>query len=480
MIRVGSKYQHLIHHAGCGCLSPEVVQASRRLDALTRRGVLAGMGSALFGASVSAQAQPAAPPSKLVFRQVRVFDGRSGSLRRGTQVLVEGGRITAVDTSNNPPPSDARVIDCGDRVLMPGLIDAHWHSLFVAVPAHVLVTGDPASIFTAATAEAQRTLLRGFTTVRDLGGPVFTFKQAIDGGVIPGPRIYPSGAMITTSGGHGDLRALSEVPRDGGQLSLGERFGGAMMVDGLGEIKMRVREQLLQGASQIKLVGSGGVSSPRSPLDMMTFSEADLRAAIDVVRDWNTYVTVHAYLPPAVRRAVAAGATCIEHAHLMDEETAALLAEKGVWLSIQPFLTQADSIPLAGPSLERMTQILAATPKAYELARKHGIKTAWGSDVLFSAELAPRQPVMLTHLARWYSNAEVLRMATSVNAELMALSGPRNPYPGKLGVIEAGALADLLVLNENPLDDIAGLANPDKNLAVIMKDGRLFKNTLSA
>lgn len=479
MIRVGSKYQHLVHHAGCGCLSPELVQASRRLDALTRRGVLAGMGAALFGGSVPAQAQTAAAPAKLVFRQVRVFDGLSDTLRRGVQVLVEGGRIMAVDASNNPPPADTRIIDCGDRVLMPGLIDAHWHSLFAAVPAHVLVSGDPASIFTASTAEAQRTLLRGFTTVRDLGGPVFTFKQAIDGGIIPGPRIYPSGAMITTSGGHGDLRALSEVPRDGGQLSLGERFGGAMMVDGLGEIKTRVREQLLQGASQIKLVGSGGVSSPRSPLDMMTFSEADLRAAIDVVRDWNTYVTVHAYLPPAVRRAVAAGATCIEHAHMMDEETAALLAEKRVWLSIQPFLTQADSIPLTGPSLERMTQILAATPKAYELARKHGIKTAWGSDLLFSPEMTPRQPVMLTHLSRWYSNAEVLRMATSVNAELMALSGPRNPYPGKLGVIEAGALADLLVLNENPLDDIAGLANPDKNLAVVMKDGRLFKNTLA-
>lgn len=456
--------------------------ASRRLEAVTRRDFLAGIGAGLMTAAVPASgyAQPSEAVRKTLFRQVRLFDGTSDALKSGMQVLVEGDRVVAVDDANNPPPSEAAVLDCADRVLMPGLIDAHWHTLFAAVPAALLVSGDPGFIFTASTAEAERTLMRGFTSVRDLGGPVFSFKQAIDTGMIVGPRIYPSGAMITTSGGHGDLRMLSDIPRNPAELSIPERIGGAMIADSAGEVKMRVREQLLQGASQIKIVGGGGVSSPRSPLDMTTFSEEDLRTAVDVARDWNTYVTVHAYAPHTIRRAIAAGAACIEHAHLMDEETAALFAEKGVWLSMQPFLTIEDTGSLTGPSYERAQQLFAGTPRTYEFIRKFGIKTAWGSDLLFSAELAPRQNFMLTHLGRWHSNAEVLRAATSVNAELLAMSGPRNPYPGKLGVIEKGAFADMLVVDGNPLENLALMEDPGKNLAVIMKGGRTYKNALPA
>jgi imidazolonepropionase-like amidohydrolase len=211
---------------------------------------------------------------------------------------------------------------------------------------------------------------------------------------------------------------------------------------------------------------------------MSTFSEDDLRAAVDVARDWNTYVAVHAYAPHTVRRAINAGAACIEHAHLMDEKTAELMAEKGVWLSTQPFTSEADSTPLTGPSRERLLEVFAATPRLYALARKHGIKTAWGSDLLFSAAITPRQGVMLTHLSQWYSNAEALRMATSGNAELLTLSGPRTPYQGKLGVIEAGALADILVVDGNLLEDIKLIEQPGKNLAVIMKDGTIYKNSI--
>ena len=480
MIRVGTKYQHLIHGAACGCTNPMLVQAAHRLESLTRRGLLSGAALLAGAAAAPTLAQNAALPTKILFRQARLFDGKSNNLQPNAQILVEGGRITSVDTSNAPPKPEWTVIDCGGRMLMPGLIDAHWHTLFAAVPAPMLMSGEPGSIFTASTAEANRTLLRGFTTVRDVGGPVFAFKQAIDTGIIPGPRIFPSGAMITTTGGHADLRALSDIPRDSGRLSLIETIGGAAIADSVGDLSMRIREQLMQGASQIKIVGGGGVSSPRSPLDMTTFSESDLRAAVAIARDWNTYVTVHAYAPHTVQRAVAAGAACIEHAHLMDEETAGLLAQKGIWLSIQPFLTEADSVPLTGPSRERMLQVFGNTPRAYELVRKHGIKAAWGSDLLFSPELTPRQNVMLTHLGRWYSNAEALRMATAGNAELLALSGPRNPYPGKLGVIETGALADILVVNGNLLDDLRLIEQPDKNLAVIMKDGKLFKNSLAS
>jgi imidazolonepropionase-like amidohydrolase len=286
--------------------------------------------------------------------------------------------------------------------------------------------------------------------------------------------------MITTSGGHGDLRMLSEIPRHSGQLSPIESMGGAMLADSAGDIKLRVREQLLQGASQIKLVGGGGASSPRSPLDMSTFSEEDLRVGVAIAKDWNTYTAVHAYAPNTIQRSIAAGVTCIEYAHLMDEDTATLMAEKGVWLSTQPFLSTDDTTPLTGPSYDKSQQVFAGTPIIYELIRKYNVKAAWGSDLLFSPELTRRQGIMLTHLSRWYTNAETLRMATSINADLLALSNMRNPYPGKLGVIEKGALADLLVLNGNPLENIKLIEDPDNNLAVIMKDGRFYKNTLSS
>lgn len=479
MLRLGKKYRHLVHGAGCGCFSPVLQQASRRLDEFSRRSFLAGIGATAIAGVTSATsfAQATGPASKTLFRQVRVFDGKADTLRAG-QVLVEGNRIASIDTTNSAPPSDATVVDCGDRVLMPGLIDAHWHAVFAAVPLPILTTGDPGIVFAASTAEAERTLMRGFTTVRDLGGPVFSFKQAIDSGIIPGPRIFPSGAMITTSGGHGDLRMPSEIPRNGGQLSLSERFGGAAIVDDAGELQLRVREQLLQGASQIKVMAGGGVSSPRSPLDMTTFSEEELRVAVNVARDWNTYVTVHAYASNTVQRALAAGVTCVEHAHLMDEETARMFADKGVWLSTQPFLTMEDAASQTGPGAERAQQIFVGTPRIYEFVKKYGIKTAWGSDVLFSPELTPRQNVMLTHLSNWYTNAEILRAATSVNAELLTLSNLRTPYPGALGVIEQGAFADLLVLNGNPLEDIRLIEDPERNLAVIMKDGRIHKNAL--
>jgi imidazolonepropionase-like amidohydrolase len=365
--------------------------------------------------------------------------------------------------------------------MMPGLIDAHWHSIFAALPVSALFSADIGYIFLAASAAAERTLMRGFTTVRDLGGPSFALKQAIDDGLAVGPRIYPSGAMITTTGGHGDLRPLSDLPRSaGGKPSYMEQTGAANIADSADEIRLRVREQFLQGASQIKLVGGGGVSSPRTTLDMLTFGEAELRAGVEAAADRNTYVAVHAYPPQAIRRAIAAGAQCIEHGHLMDEATAMLMAEKGIWLSTQPFVSDDDALPLTGQSRINLLQVIAGTDSVYALAKKHKIKTAFGTDLLFSSKLTERQGLMMTHLTRWYENADILKMATSVNGELLAMSGPRNPYPGKLGVIEEGALADLLVIDGNPIDDIKLVARPDKSLMVIMKDGNIYKNTLPA
>ncbi len=480
MFRSGRKYQHLVHNTGCGCASPLLQQATSRLGEYSRRHFLRSIGATAVAGMMplSAGAQSSVAPGKILLRQARLFDGKSNTLQQGTQVLIDGNRIVSIDRSNNPAPADATIIDCGDRVLMPGMIDAHWHSIYAAVPLNILSAGDPGIIFATSTAEAERTLMRGFTTVRDLGGPSFTFKQAIDSAIIPGPRIFPSGAMITTSGGHGDLRMPSEIPSNGGQLSVSELMGAAAIADDVGVLKQRVREQLLQGASQVKLVGGGGVSSPRSPLDISTFSQEELSAAVEVARDWNTYVTVHAYAPRTVQRALAAGVACIEHAHLMDEETARLFADKGVWLSMQPFLTMDDAASQSGPALERIKQLFAGTPKVYGFAQKYGFKVAWGSDVLFSPQLTPRQNVMLTHLANWYSNADTLRTATSVNAELLAMSNLRTPYAGKLGVVEKDALADMLVWDGNPLDDIRVIEDPQNRLSVIIKDGRIFKNTL--
>jgi imidazolonepropionase-like amidohydrolase len=469
-------------HTGCLCHRQDIQSLSRRIGTdLSRRGFMGGLAAAMasLGLPAKPRAQPAAP-RPIVLANFRLFDGTASALRDGMRLLVEGGRIKALASGNPAAPENAQLIDCGGRTVMPGLIDAHWHSLFAALSVPQLMMSDTGYIFLAASAEAERTLQRGFTTIRDLGGPSFALKAAIDEGLATGPRIYPCGAMITTTGGHGDLRMLSDLPRSpGGRLSATEQTGGAMIADSVAEVRMRVREQFMQGASQIKIVGGGGVSSPRSPLDMSTFSVEELRAAVETAEDWNTYVAVHAYAPGTIQRALAAGVRCIEHAHLMDDATAAMMAEKGTWLSIQPFLTDEDTVPLTGPSRRSQIQVFAGTDNAYALAKKHGLKTAFGSDMLFSAAMAARQGTMLTHLARWYGAADILRMATSGNAELLGLSGPRNPYPGKLGVIEEGALADLLVVDGNPLENIGLLATPATGLALIMKDGTIHKNTLT-
>jgi imidazolonepropionase-like amidohydrolase len=470
----------------CLCCQPQLQSAARRINRdLSRRGFIAGAGASLASlglvAPTGARAAPPRPTAPIVFGNFLLFDGKSGALRGGRRLVVEGNRIKQVADGDLTPPDGAQMIDCGGRVIMPGLIDAHWHSIFAALPVPALFSADIGYIFLAASAEAERTLMRGFTTVRDLGGPSFALKQAIDDGLVTGPRIYPSGAMITTTGGHGDLRPLSDLPRSpGGPVSYMERTGAANIADSANEVRLRVREQLLQGASQIKLVGGGGVASWRTTLDMFTFSEPEFRAGVEAAADRNTYVAVHAYPPAQIRRAISAGAQCIEHGHLMDAATAMFMAEKDIWLSTQPFVSDDDAPPLVGQSRINLLQVIAGTNSVYALAKQHKVKTAFGTDLLFSSTITERQGLMLTHLARWYDNADVLKMATSVNGELLAMSGPRNPYPGKLGILEEDALADLLVVDGNPISDITLVARPDKNFMVIMKDGKIYKNTLLA
>jgi imidazolonepropionase-like amidohydrolase len=459
-------------------------------SAIGYRAILAGAAALVCAAalqpyrSVWAEVSASAAPSDAVtlFENVRIFDGKGAALSTPSNVLIRGNVIERVSTQPIPVDrrADTRIIDGGGRTLMPGLIDNHWHAMLVrATPAQSF--GDVGYNNLVAAGEATETLMRGFTTVRDVGGPVFGLKRAIDEGIVKGPRIYPSGAMITVTSGHGDFRQLTDLPRTiGGALTRMEQVGGAMVADSPDEVRLRAREQLMQGASQVKLTAGGGVSSPFSPVDVTTFTEAELRAAVEAAENWGTYVAAHAFTPAAIRGAIAAGVKCIEHGMLMDDATARLIAEKGVWLSLQPLPEDLRlGFPVGSVQRVKAEEVWPGIARSYEFAKKYKIKTAWGTDVLFSAALARQQGAILASLVRWYTPAEALVMATSTNAELLALSGKRNPYPGKLGVVDAGALADLLLVEGNPLEDIKLIADPANNFKIIMKDGTIYKNTLS-
>ena len=232
----------------------------------------------------------------------------------------------------------------------------------------------------------------------------------------------------------------------------------------------------MKGASQIKLTAGGGVGSLYDPIDVTQFSESELHAAVEAAENWGTYVTVHAYTPRAVRIAIAAGVKSIEHGQLADEATAKLMAEKGIWWCLQPLLDDADWTPLSGEKRVKQLAVAHGTDIAYALAKKYNVKTAWGTDLIFSPELTSRQGAMLTKLVRWYSPGELLKMATGDNGQLLALSGQRSPYAGKLGVVEEGVLADLLLVNGDPIANITLVEDPNTNFLVIMKNGKIYKN----
>jgi imidazolonepropionase-like amidohydrolase len=226
-------------------------------------------------------------------------------------------------------------------------------------------------------------------------------------------------------------------------------------------------------------MAGGGVASSYDPLDVTQYSVPELRAAVEAAENWGTYVTVHTYTPRAVRQAIEAGVKCIDHGQLLDDATAKLMAEKGIWWSLQPFIDDRPSpFPEGSPNRAKQLAMFKGTDYAYAMAKKFNIKTAWGTDNLFDAALAATQGAQLAKMVRWYTPAEVLKMATADNGELLALSGLRSPYAGKLGVVAEGALADLLLVEGDPIADIKLITDPAKNFLVIMKDGKIYKNTL--
>lgn len=428
-----------------------------------------------LAAAIPAMAQEARPVSKVLITNANVFDGMNEKLATGMSVLIEGNKIAKI-AGSIPAPAGATVIDAKGKVLMPGLTDAHWHVMFANPTMSVLLTSDVGYLTLLGAKGAGETLMRGFTTVRDVGGNPFAVKKAIDAGMVPGPRIYPSGPMISQTSGHADSRS----PNEPEQPSYLEKNSMLTVADGVADVMAAARRNLRMGATQIKIAGGGGVSTDFDPLDVTEYTFEETKAAVDVAKTWNTYVAVHVNTDAGVRQALEAGALTFEHGFLMSEDTLKLMAQKGAWFSMQPLLNDEDAIPFPPGSANqaKWLQVTDGTDKVIKLAKQYKVKTAFGTDILFDPALGKKHGKLLAKLKRWYTPFEALKMATHDNATLFKMCGPRDPYPGKLGVVEEGALADLLLVDGNPLQNLDLVADPDKNFVIIMKDGVVYKNTM--
>ena len=428
----------------------------------------------------SAFGQDDTPPPQVLLTNVQIFNGTEDGRTSGS-VLVEGNLIKQVGTDLEAR-DDAIVIDGGGRTLMPGLIDAHWHTMLCGITLPEVLVEFDGYINLVAAKESERTLLRGFTTVRDVGGNVFSVKKAIDEGLYAGPRIYPSGMAISQTSGHADTRGYADVPAEpSAPLNTIARNGHFIVADGVPQVLQRVRESLRLGASQIKIMAGGGTTSQFDPIDSSQYTLDELRAAVEAAESWNTYVGVHAYTPDACRKAIEAGVKVLEHGQMLDEETMQLVKEKDLWLNMQPFTPDAGLESWSDNPVTRAKQevMTAGTDTAYRLAKQYDVKLAWGTDIITSPESTKNQGKGVAYMERWFTPFEVLKMVTHDNAQLCKLSGPRDPYQqGTLGVIEEGAYADLILVNGNPLDDLELVADPDSNFDLIMKDGRIFKNAI--
>lgn len=418
------------------------------------------------------------PSGRILIRDVAVWDGHSDTAIADQTLLIEGNLIKAIAPSFDVDP-DAIIVNGGGRVLIPGIIEAHTHLALPLPPARIL-NEDWMYVAALSAKVAEGVLMRGWTTVRDMGGPSQGLAKAIDEGHAVGPRIYSAAMFISQTSGHGDFRGLNEAhPNMGGPHNAwANRY--TLLADGPAEVSRAVREALRQGATSIKVMAGGGISSQNDPIDTVQYSVEELRAAVVAAEQWNTYVSVHAYTDKAVRNALEAGVKVIEHGHLLSEDTLKLVKKKGAFLSSQSFAffrTMVPRTPGAGPS--KGDRVLAGTDNLMNTARKLGIPVAFGTDAFGSPRLFEAAPFEFGARLRWFSSLEILKQATSVNARLLELTGPRNPYPdGPLGVIQPGAYADLLIVDGNPLEDIRVLENHDQNIRLIMKNGVIYKNTL--
>jgi len=428
--------------------------------------------------SATVVAQEAKPASSILITHANVFDGKSDKLATGMSVLVEGNKIAKIGAAITAP-AGATVIDAAGRTLTPGFVGAHEH-LMLQMSYGEGFSSDERYYAYVATQTASTYLMRGFTTVRDPAGNTFSLRKAIDRGIVVGPRIYPSGPMVSQTSGHSDHRTDAQKSKLlGGQDDLFVQYGDMAIADGVPDVLKAVRENLRRGASQIKIAVGGGTGSYADPLDVVEFTDEEIRAAVQAAADWGTYVLAHVYNSQGIRRAVDNGVKSIEHGQLVDEATLKYMMEKGTWLSPQVIAFRDIPKGYTEDQANKHRQAQAGIDNMFTTCKRIGFTNiAFGSDIFTDPEELKRINDEFVLRTKWFTAAEVLRQATSRTAELLALSGPRDPYPGKKGVIEEGAYADLLLINGDPLKDISILTKPEENLALIMKDGKLYKNTV--
>jgi imidazolonepropionase-like amidohydrolase len=419
-----------------------------------------------------------------LIKNVNIFDGKNEKLLTGYDVLIEKNLISKIGNGLDAPDGTT-VIDGSGRTLMPGLLDAHVHMMINDHP-HISIYEKPwAFVGAQAVAGSKAMLLRGFTTVRDVGGPAGGLQEAIDMGLVEGPRILPSGSFISQTSGHGDLETSSFKlsPYFTGIPDKATLFGWGFVADGVPEVQKAAREVIRTGATQLKIMAGGGVSSYFDPLHTTQYTYEEVKAIVTEAENWGTYVAAHAYTDAAVQQCIKAGVKSIEHGPFLKEETIKLMAENGVWLSPQAYLfaMTPEELRITGtPAEPKMRQVNEESDLVLKLAKKYKVKVAWGTDLFGPLEKQALQPLEFRARARYFSNFEILSQATSDNAELFKLSGKLHPYQeGELGIIQVGAYADLLIVDGNPLENIEIMTDPGKNFKLIMKDGKIYKNTLN-
>ena len=413
-------------------------------------------------------------PARQALINARLFDGASGALLPNTTLVIEGERITAV-TQQALQVDDAQCIDVGGRVVLPGLIDAHVH---VAATSHDLVALalQPPSLVGAQSSHILRDMLqRGFTTVRDAAGADFGLQEAVARGLYEGPRLFIAGRPISQTGGHADMRPKGVDGRGMFCSCAGLGLVGAI-ADGVGEVRRAVREQVRNGANHIKIMAGGGVSSPTDPIDGTQFSMEELRAAVEEAEAANLYALAHAYSPRAVTRAVQAGVRSIEHGNLIDEATARVMKTHGAYLvpTLSTYAALSDEGQRLGWSaamLDKLQGVHDRGLEAVKIARAEGVPIVFGTDLLGhmharqSGEFALRAPAL--------SAVEVLQSATITAARLMR-------QEAHIGQLVAGAWADLLVVDGDPTQDLGVLADPARNIRLLMQGGRVVRSSLPA
>jgi imidazolonepropionase-like amidohydrolase len=412
-----------------------------------------------------------------------IHGDNNGPAVRYEHVVIRGAQVFTGLIERIAPdiqaPAGAVEINADGHTLIPGLIDAHWHGVYATATIGQLMTTSE-GYWNLLTSVAQRdTLYRGFTTVRDVAGPMFDIARATNEGLIVGPRVFPSGPAISQTAGHMDFRMTSDVPATPDHPHPYERMDMFYIADGVPEVIKRTRENLMQGATQIKLMAGGGVTSSYDPIHTKQFTLDELKAAVEVAANWGTYVTTHAINDEAVNHSIDAGVGSVEHGHMSTLDTLKRLKKEGIWLSIQPFLDDEDAPKLNDFQKAKYKFVTDGTDFVYTNAKKLGVKLAFGTDTLFSADLAKRQGAQLAKLQNWFTPFEALKMATCDNAEMMKMSQKLTPYPeGPLGVIEEGAYADMILVDGNPLENLDLVGDPENNFDMIMKDGVIYKNTL--